>query len=106
MFDKILKIFRLFNQAFRAFRKQIILLIFLGIVSGFMEGIGVNTIIPLFSLLANNEMGKDLYTRTLISVFNFFHIPFNLVYLLILICGTSFHKGFLLLPLFSIIRSI
>jgi len=84
--NKLLTSLRLFRRAFGSYRHKIILLVFTGFLSGFMEGIGINTIIPLFSFVVKGqEKPTDIISITIEKVFNFLHIPYSLSFLLILI---------------------
>lgn len=84
--NKIITNLKLFKRAFGVYRHKIILLIFTGFLSGVMEGIGINTIIPLFSFVVKGQdKPTDIISRTTEQLFAFLHIPYSLKYLLILI---------------------
>ncbi|MEA3272263.1 MAG: ABC transporter ATP-binding protein, partial [Patescibacteria group bacterium] len=87
MISKILRILKVFNQAFGEYRFQIIGLTVLGFFSGLLEGIGINALIPLFSFATGGgEGGNDPISRVIEKVFLYFNVDFNLKYLLIFIC--------------------
>ena len=56
-YDRAKTIVSLSKQAFGHYKYQIILLTTLGFVSGILEGVGVNALIPLFSF-AFGEAGQ------------------------------------------------
>jgi ABC-type multidrug transport system fused ATPase/permease subunit len=81
--NKILVTWRLFKRAFGVYRYKIILLVTTGFLSGLMEGIGINTVIPLFSFVVKNQdKPSDVISKTIESVFLFLHIPYTLKFLL------------------------
>lgn len=83
---RIFSTIRLFQRGYGEYKRQIIILTVLGFFSGLLEGIGVNAIIPLFSFVSeNNNRSSDFISRTIENFFNFFHLDFNLHYLLIFI---------------------
>lgn len=84
--NKIITSLKLFKKAFGPYKYKIILLIFSGFLGGLMEGIGINTIIPLFSFVVKGQdKPTDSISKGIEWVFNFFHIPYSLSYLLVLI---------------------
>src|SRR3989338_3050766 len=61
-------------------------IILLGFMAGLSCGFGIGVIIPLFSVLTAQSLGEaDVITRTIEKFFYFFHLPFNLPFLAILI---------------------
>ncbi|MDP2586432.1 MAG: ABC transporter ATP-binding protein [Candidatus Komeilibacteria bacterium] len=84
--NRIRAVIGLSRKAFFKYKWQILSLTALGLVSGFLEGIGVNALIPLFSLAADvGSSGDDLVTRTIMELFARFNLSFSLKYLLIFI---------------------
>lgn len=84
--NKILLNIRLFNRAFGVYRWRIVLLILTGFIGGLMEGIGINTVIPLFSFIVKGQDKPTDYISIYIEkIFNFLNISYSLKYLLILI---------------------
>jgi subfamily B ATP-binding cassette protein MsbA len=69
---------------FRKYRLHVAALVVLGLISGILEGIGINAIIPLISAFTAGGPGEatDIISRTLHSLFDFFSIPFTFRYLL------------------------
>lgn len=83
---RIKHFFHLFRQAYGSYRRAIITLIILGFAGGFLEGIGVNALIPLLSFFINGESGgEDFISRSLEQVFTFFRVDFDLLSLLIFV---------------------
>lgn len=73
---KIRRAIRLFNEAFPRHGGRLALMAVLSFLSGVLEGIGVNAIIPLFSLLrvfASPEL--DAVSLAIQQAFLYFHIP-------------------------------
>lgn len=96
--DKILSIIRLSHKAFAKYRYQISILTVLGFISGLLEAIGVNALIPLFSfLLGGNEFEKDIITRTIEKVFVFFNIQVSVGTLLVFIVSMFLLKALVLM---------
>ncbi len=84
----IIRAIRLFKEAFPRYTVKIILIAVLGLLSGLLEGIGVNAIIPLFSLI--NASAFPVYDSISLAIkhlFLFFHIPFFPFYLALFILG-------------------
>lgn len=73
------------GTTFRQYRWQIVLLTVLGFVSGILEGIGVNALIPIFSFAAGGGFSAgDAVSRFIENALNFIGIPFRLGYLIAL----------------------
>lgn len=85
LINRLFRASRLFARGYRKYKKQIVALSALGVLSGILEGVGVNAIIPLFSFISNSGAeGTDLISRGIAAFFRFIHLPFTLKYLLIL----------------------
>lgn len=84
--NRLLKFVSLSRLAYGKYKFQIFTLIVLGFVSGILEGIGVNALIPLFSfVIKGSNPATDKISQAIENVFGFFHISFSLVYLVVLI---------------------
>lgn len=84
--EKIATIYKLSKQAYANYKWQIIALTVLSFIAGLSEGIGVNALIPLFSLIVNKgSRGDDLISKTIEKFFELFHISFNIKFLLLFI---------------------
>ncbi len=92
--NKILLNLRLFRRAFSVYKYRIIILIGTGFLSGLTEGIGINTIIPLFSFVVKGQdKPTDMISVATENVFSFLHVPYTLKYLLILIAALFLVKA-------------
>jgi ATP-binding cassette, subfamily C, bacterial len=71
-------------STFGRYRWHVSALIVFGIVSAFLEGIGINAVIPLLSFFMGEggSEATDLVTRSIKSLFLFFNVPFKFRYLL------------------------
>ncbi len=84
--NKIRNIIKLSRQAFCKYKLQIIVLTAFGFLSGILEGIGVNAIIPLFSIImGRSDESSDTISRFIEKFFLYFDINFTVKYLLIFI---------------------
>jgi len=96
--NKIITIIKLSKQAFGKYKLQIFLLIMLGFVSGLLEGIGVNAMIPMISFATKEGLGKAaIILQTIEKAFSYFNIELGVKYLLILICLLFIFKAIVLL---------
>src|SRR5438552_1932606 len=74
---------RLARRAYGPYKRQIYLLTSLSFVGGILEGIGINAVIPLITLvLGLSTPATDTISQVLKSFFEFLHIPFVPRYLL------------------------
>jgi len=77
-----------FADHYGKYKRQIILLVILGFVAGVFEGIGINALIPLFSLAAEQGgQADDSVSQSIQRVFAFVNIPFTIKYILFFILG-------------------
>lgn len=78
--------FGLLRQAFGRYYPQIAILAVLGFLASIMEGIGINSVIPLFSFVSNNgNRGADAVSKMIARCFDYFHVSYTLAALLIFI---------------------
>ena len=83
---RIAALLRLVRRAFGAYTPQIILLIFLGFVTGMLEGIGVTSFVPLLNFeLTQGAPAVDTISNFIRAIFDFLHMPFLPKYLLLFI---------------------
>ncbi len=83
---KVKYFFHLFQRAYGSYRRAIVTLVALGFVGGFLEGIGVNALIPLLSFFITGESGgEDFVSQAIENTFHFFRIDFNLISLLVFV---------------------
>lgn len=101
---RLLQIYKLSKRAFSGYKLEIIILTFLGFVSGLLGGIGINAVIPMFSFLAGQAGAEtDFISRYIEKFFLFLNIDFTLKYLLIFIVLLFILKA-LVLVIFSYIN--
>mgnify|MGYP001583399721 FL=1 len=82
----ILKAMQLARQAFGPYKPHIILLSFLSFISGALEGIGVNAVIPLLAIVTGaSSGGNDSVSKAIEQFFIFLHIDFSVKSILIFI---------------------
>lgn len=93
----MLKNLNLLWEAFKEYRLRIIWLGALSFISGFLEGIGINAIIPLFSLAdKNSAAGIDVISKFIEQIFLFLGIGFTLKSVMIFILASFIIKTLLL----------
>lgn len=80
--NKISAVLILFRQAFGQYKRQIAGMAALSFLSGILEGIGINAVIPIFSLVAGGDSG-DVISRTIKSFFSYVHLSYTVKSLLI-----------------------
>lgn len=102
--NRISAIIRLSQRAFGRYKWQIVTLTALGFLSGILEGIGVNALIPLFSfVVGEGGDATDFITKNIQALFGHFDIAFSLRYLLIFIVALFVLKAIVVL-IFNYIR--
>lgn len=72
-------------SAFGAYRFEFLILTVLGFFGGILEGVGINALIPLFSLFTGEAAGDDIVSQAIKKFFFFFNIDFTLQFLLVFI---------------------
>lgn len=78
------KLYRLARQAYRDYTLQLVVLIALGFLGGFLEGVGINALIPMFSFVTGSK-GTDKISIYLEKLFSVFNLTFSLRTILIFI---------------------
>ncbi len=78
----MLQILKTLWTTFARYRKHVIILIALAIISPFLEGIGINAIVPLMSFFMGGGGATDFINEIVKGLFSFLHIPFSFRYLL------------------------
>lgn len=76
----------LFKAEYKQYRWHVVLLGVLSFVGGILEGLGITSIIPIFSFL-NSSKGEstDLISQVIERFFTFFNFPYTLKFLLVFI---------------------
>jgi len=91
--------YRYARKAFGGYKKEIIILTILGFVSGLLEGIGVNALIPLFSFAVGQGQASDPISQMIERFFELTRVPFSVPYLLIFIAILFVGKAFITIRL-------
>lgn len=95
---KAFKIAKLFYNSFGIYTSKIIIMTILGFLSGILEGVGINIVIPLFALIIKNQSGdSNFITEAVQKIFSFFGLTFGIKYLLIAICALFIFKAIIAL---------
>lgn len=90
--------FRVLNTVFSGYRKKIATIIVLGFFCGFLDSIGINILIPIFSFFTKNQLsGDDLVSRFVVKAFSYLPFSYNLKSLLILVAVLFLFRAFILL---------
>ncbi|MAG12552.1 hypothetical protein CL630_01940 [bacterium] len=83
---RIIKILKLFREAFGEYKLRIGILVVIGFTGGLFEGIGLNALVTLFSFATGEEVqGVDFISKFIKKAFSLAHVDFNITYLLIFI---------------------
>jgi len=79
---------KLAGLAFDGYKWQIALLAVLGFLSGLLQAVGANALVPLFSFFVGDgdRTGADFITTSIRGLFTILHVPFTLPTLLAFIC--------------------
>lgn len=72
-------LFSLFCQVFLRYKYRVALAVIIGLLAGFLDGLGIGMFVPLFSyLVKGGAVGDDAISRTLSAIFGYLHIPFRM----------------------------
>jgi len=81
--NRISMVLKLSQEAFGDYKWQIIALLVLGFLSSLLGGIGINALIPLFSLVSDQSgVATDTISRMIREIFSALGISFNIGFLL------------------------
>ena len=81
---RLIYIFKIYKLMFAKYKPQIAVLAILAFLSGFLEGIGIGIIIPLFAFLIDKgALGTDIITRFISGIFGFLGMELKLAPLLV-----------------------
>jgi ABC-type multidrug transport system fused ATPase/permease subunit len=76
---KIKNLYSLYKTAYSAYKKQIILLTVMALVTAFLEGIGINIMVPILSYFIKDGGGEyGGLVKVVKGFFDFLHIDFSL----------------------------
>ena len=83
--NQIFRFFGLLRRAFGQYKRQIAVIAALNFLSGILEGVGINAVIPLFSFI-NGRVGEiDAISRAIESFFRYFGFQYSVRTVLIFI---------------------
>lgn len=82
--NRVFRVVHLIRSAFGQYKRQIIAMAVLSFFSGIFEGIGINAIVPLFSVIQGGSPA-DVISRSIQKFFLYFDIRYTVKYLLIFI---------------------
>src|SRR3990167_4306359 len=83
--NKIIGVINLFRKAFSRHKKKLALMTFLGFIGGFLGGIGIGAIIPLFYIVTNQSgIGTDSISKIIFKIFEFIHLPVSIPTIILL----------------------
>lgn len=96
--SRITRALRLARFAFGSYKPQIILLAFLSFLSGLLEGIGVNALIPLLAIVTGVASGgSDPVSRAIEGFFQLLNIDFSVKFILLFIIALFILKSLAIL---------
>lgn len=96
--NKLVNFSKIFYRAYWGYKKQILALTALGLLSSLLEGIGINVAIPIFSFLSGtSNQANDVISKLIKNFFDFFQINYSLKYLFIFVCGLLIFRILVLL---------
>lgn len=92
---KLFHSFRLIKKVYKGYTKELIYLIILGILGGIAGGVGIGSLIPLFSLVTKQSTNVTLDKITLLieKSLAFVHLEISLPVLLIMMLALFLIKG-------------
>src|SRR3989338_11196323 len=83
---RTVEIYQLFNKSYEGYRLQLLALVILSFVGSIMEGVGINSMIPLFSFVNKEQIkGTDAISNFIENFFKFFYLQYSLRNLLFFI---------------------
>lgn len=103
MNTRIKNLLPLYLDFFSRYRSRVIFLVILGFVVGFLEGVGIGMLIPLFTFIVQGgDFGSDFISRSVKWAFGYFHLAPNLwvmlfafTFLFLLSAALSFYYGYI-----------
>ena len=80
--------------AYAPYKRQILALTGLGFVSGILEGVGINAVIPLLSsVLGLHDAATDTLSKFIQNIFAWLHIPFFAALHACVYCRAFYYKS-------------
>ncbi|MBI3633252.1 MAG: ABC transporter ATP-binding protein [Candidatus Vogelbacteria bacterium] len=85
------------REAFWSYRLQILILTFLSLINGALEGIGLSVVIPFLSFFVKDEYGsKDAVSKIIEQLFSYVNLPLSLRTLFFFVAFLFVFKGIIL----------
>ncbi|KKW12514.1 MAG: ABC transporter related protein [Parcubacteria group bacterium GW2011_GWA2_49_9] len=78
---RLQNLFSLCSRAFGPYKAAVVGMAILSFLSGTLEGVGITTVIPLFSVIVGGE-ATDVISHAIAGLFAFLHLPFTAKFLL------------------------
>lgn len=95
---------RAFWRLFGKYRNSLIILTALGFLGALLEGIGINSIVPMLTFFTGNSgLPTDFISQTMAAAFHLVHVPFTFRYLLAFILLLFFTRA-IFMVIFGYIR--
>ncbi|MEK7559871.1 MAG: ABC transporter ATP-binding protein [Patescibacteria group bacterium] len=83
MFSRIKNLFFVAKQLYGGYKWQIVFLVLLGFLSGFLEALGIGVLIPIFSFVVNKgEIGSDFISQFVFQAFSYVNVSLSIYSLL------------------------
>lgn len=94
--SRIKSLFFTARELYGGYRQQMIVLISLGLVGGFLEAVGIGALVPIFSFVVKSgEVGDDFISQSVFKIFSYFSISLSVYSLLAFVVGLFVSKSFL-----------
>lgn len=104
MLDRVKNLIFAARKLYGGYKWQMIFLIVLGFLIGFIEAVGIGALIPIFSFVVNKEqVGTDFISQYIFKLFSYLNISLNIYSLLGLVVALFLLKGLISL-LFSYVN--
>src|SRR3989338_8468289 len=79
IFRQLIDFLRLILRVFKGYKKNIAAMAIFGLIVSALEGVGINSIIPLFSFIDNQpSAASDIISRSIQKIFFYAHIPYTI----------------------------
>ena len=73
-----LRAISLYRKAYGAYTPQVVLIVVLAVVSSILEGLGISSIIPVFSFVGGGAgSATDTISQMIAGLFGLLHVPFT-----------------------------
>ena len=98
MLNKVKSLFFAASQLYGSHKWQMVVLIVLGFLNGFVEALGIGVLIPIFSFVVKEgQIGDDFISQTIFQIFSTFDVSLSIYSLLGLVVAIFVFKALLTL---------